>query len=309
MNHQSNKNLFKLIRTLSFIIGDGSIDKKQIRFSNSDKLVAKTILKDFRDFFRIKKSPSITLTVPRDFDEQKTSNKLDAWEDYLKYKISKVRKKHISYINGKEFISKKEYVEVSFISSKLYGVVSNYLSKIKEWALTDKKLTVAYLQGIYSAEGCISYSKFNRLRTIQIKMKDKEEIFFITKLLNFLGINNSGMKSFKDGSYFIYITNRENIKKCYEIDIFRINQKRKDKLKEVLNNYQRIQVASHFKEDRYSQIISLLGNEKNINSHNLSRQLNMSLCRTQVLLQNGFNERKWDRLWNGEEFLYMSKNG
>src|SRR3989344_7319978 len=40
------------------------------------------------------------------------------------------------------------------------------------------------------------------------------------------------------------------------------------------------------------------------NSLELSRKLNMSLIRTQVLLKKGFDKGMWIRNWNGIEFTY-----
>lgn len=299
----------KLVRSLAFIIGDGSIEKRRIRFSNSDKLVIKTILNDFIDSFNITKKPKITLTVPRHFSNKKTLNTIKDWEYYINKKIDKTKKKHLTNIKGKPFKSLKEYIEVSFTSPSLSKIVQKIIPIIKLESLKNNSLSISYLQGIYAAEGSVYHRKKNAMRAIQINMKNKDEIDYIVKLLNFINIKNSGLKHFnKQKTWYIYISGKKNIKKCEQISLFYINEKRKNKLKEIANNYQRRQSTHFKKKNRYTQIIEILHKYETINSYNLSKKLDISLIRTQVLLQRGFNENEWNRFWNGKELVYF-KNG
>lgn len=300
-----------IVRTIAFIIGDGSIENGRIRFSNSEKSIIKVVLNDLINCFAIKEF-YVTLVVPKYFDKGLILEKIREWENYLSIRINKIYIKHETSIDGKPFISVKEYVEVALISKTISTIINKILYLIKEESLNDKTLATSYLQGIYAAEGSASYSNKNRLRTVQLKMRDEKEVEYIVMLLNKIGIGNSGLKYYPQshGAWHVYITGKDNIEKCNKIDLFTINQSRKNKLQELVNSYQRRQSKHIEKIGRYNQVIKTLAKYAVINSLNLSKELDLSLVRTQILLQMGFKEGFWDRFWNGKEFLYtINKNG
>ena len=99
----------KLVRSIFFIMGDGSIDKNRIRFANSNKLAVKNVLVDLSNIFNLKKS-WISLTFPKNSKEIEVENLVKNWETYLGYKINSIYKKHDTKIRGQSFNSKKEYV-------------------------------------------------------------------------------------------------------------------------------------------------------------------------------------------------------
>ena len=170
--------------------------------------------------------------------------------------------------------------------------------------MLNKSLSIAYLQGIYAAEGSITSREKNKLRVIQLNMKDKNEIIYIKKVLNLLNIRNSGERfDLGNNAWYINITGRKEIETCLDMDIFKINSERKIKLEKVINNYERYQVTPVKNKERFLQITSIL-NDGTFNSLQVSNALNMSLIRTQVLLKKGFDKGKWNRIWNGSEFIY-----
>src|SRR3989344_2763424 len=287
----------ELIRSVAFIIGDGDIGKRRVRFANSNKLAIKSILSDISKIFNLK-NPWIKLTYPRNSKKSKIIESVKEWETYLGYKINGVYEKHNTKIRGKPFKSKKEYVEVSFHSSTLSEIIIRILPILRKEILLNKSLSIAYLQGIYAAEGSITSREKNKLRVIQLNMKDKNEIIYIKKVLNLLNIRNSGERfDLGNNAWYINITGRKEIETCLDMDIFKINSER------IINNYERYQVTPVKNKERFLQITSIL-NDGTFNSLQVSNALNMSLIRTQVLLKKGFDKGKWNRIWNGSEFIY-----
>ncbi|MBI2507488.1 hypothetical protein HYV89_00885 [Candidatus Woesearchaeota archaeon] len=294
----------ELVRSISFIIGDGDLGRTHVRFSNSDKLSVKSVLTDLINSFNLKVKPYFTLTYPRHFNQNEVKDSIKEWELELGYKINRVYEKHITSILGIPFKSKKEFVEVSFFSLTLPLIIKKILPIVKQESLRNKFLGIGYLQGIYSSEGSISYRKENQMRMIQLSMKNNEEVAYVSKLLDFLKIRNSGVKFFeKSNSWYITISGRENIERSFDIDIFGINSGRKLKLEEVIKGYQRYQVSPLNKDVRYLQIIKIIDRDI-FDSFEISKKLNMSLIRTQILLKKGFDDGVWDRTWNGSKFLY-----
>jgi len=293
----------ELVRSISFIIGDGNIDKKGVRFANSNKLAVKSVLLDLSKIFRLKE-PWISLTYPQNSKKSEVIGLVKSWEYYLGHKMRGVYEKHNTKIKEKPFKSKKEFVEVSFHSSTLSEIVKRILPKLRKEILLNKSLSIVYLQGIYAAEGSITSREKNKLRVIQLNMKDKSEIIYIKKVLDLINIRNSGEKfDLGNNTWYINITGRKELEKCFNIDIFKIHSERKQKLKEVISDYERYQVSPMKNKDRFSQIKCIL--EQGIfNSLELSSKLNMSLIRTQVLLKKGFDKGMWIRRWNGIEFTY-----
>ena len=293
----------ELIRSIAFIIGDGDIDKKRVRFANSNKLAIKSVLFDMSKVFNLK-NPWTKLTYPRDSKKYKIMGLVNDWESYLGYKMNGVYEKHNTKIKEKQFKSKKEYVEITFHSSTLSEILKRILPILRKEILFNKSLSIAYLQGIYAAEGSITSREKNKLRVIQLNMKDKNEIIYIKKVLNLLNIRNSGERFvLGNNAWYINITGRKEIEKCFNINLFKINSERKQKLKEVINNYERYQVSPMKNKYRFFQIKNIL-EQGSFSSLELSNKLNMSLIRTQVLLKKGFDKEMWNRNWNGVEFTY-----
>src|SRR3989344_1511698 len=90
----------ELIRSVAFIIGDGDIGKRRVRFANSNKLAIKSILSDISKIFNLK-NPWIKLTYPRNSKKSKIIESVKEWETYLGYKINGVYEKHNTKIRGK----------------------------------------------------------------------------------------------------------------------------------------------------------------------------------------------------------------
>lgn len=300
-NLELNENL---VRSLAFIIGDGSIEENQIRFSNSDESTVKNILSDLTNSFNLRNKPWIKLIFPRDSNKKEVNDLVNKWEYLLGYRIDGVYKKHITEIRGIPFHSIKDFVELSFYSKTLPIIIRRILPVVRKESLKNKVLAIAYLQGIYVAEGSISYRTKNSWRAIQLNMRDKSEVFFIKELLDRLEIMNSGVKLYKKtNAWYLIITGRSNIQKCFDIDLFKINSKRKNKLEEVINNYKRNQVPPMKNEERFLRIREILSYAVS-NSLEISNKLGMSLIRTQVLLKKGFDRGVWNRIWDGNEFVY-----
>lgn len=296
-----------LSRLIGFILGDGSVGKRSIRMSNTEISIIQYTLK-YLSILGLDYLIKLMLVIPKNYSDKQLEKSKNKWYGILKRKINYVYRKHDSKINNKESVFKKEYIELSVESSSLARIFKKLIPKIKEYILKDIRLQKAYLQGIYAAEGSITSSDKNRLRQIFILMKNEKEIEYIQKLLDNLGIFNSGVKKYKkENVWYISITNYHNLKKLKSMDLFLIHESKKKKLIKILDNYQRTQTISKNREFRYHQIKSLIQKHKKLSSIELTKKLDTSLCRTQVLLRDGWINHLWSRKWNGNEFIYFLK--
>lgn len=287
------------IRNIGLIIGDGCITNTTVRISSSEP----KIIKSFIDFLKNLKCNNIGiyLTIIKSRDAFKLKK---VWSRTLKTDITAVYKKPITTIRGKIFRTRKECVEI-FLSSKSLAFMLKYLlPKLREIILHNKQLQKAYLQGIFSAEGSVTYREKNNYRVVQIDMRNEEEIKFISKVLPNFNISFCGPKEY-NGMWYIHITNQQNLRKLVQLDIFTLHPVRKIKLENVLQMYKIDQVIRKEKEKRFFQIGRILESSRKT-AEEVSQQIKISLCRTQVLLKDGYDKGLWKRMRkNGYKSSYI----
>lgn len=150
--------------------------------------------------------------------------------------------------------------------------------KISDFVLSDNSLSIAAVRGAFDAEGSVT---FTGSRRISITSNSKKWLLDIEQILSKLRIES---KIFEDKSkrkepiYRVLIFHKSNLKKFLEI-IKPLHQKRKEKLKEILNNY------TKNPQREFHKRILLSIKKGNVRRRDISRDIKQSL----VLVGNNIN--------------------
>ena len=177
----------------------------------------------------------------------------------------------------------KEAVLNNAIVKRLFSEINPIAIKL---CSQDKNLTSAYIRGIMSAEGSPKYNIASGSRSVHLKMKDKNEINFIHNLLNNMKIVSSVLYSKTEHMWIISISGRGELRKLEEMDVFKLTEKKKRRLENLLNSYKREQVKIGDVSKYYvSKLIELEKYDNEITAPKLARFVNRSRTRTSFVLR------------------------
>ncbi len=193
----------------------------------------------------------------------------ERWANILNFSISQIR--HVRYTP----IATQEGARIQTWCAGLWRILHSADQEIREKLRNSPKETkIAYLRGIFAAEGSV------RRMEIRILMKDQQEIAFIKEIFGDLGIHAGNIKFNKcNGAYNLSITGYKNIKKFKDMDGFKLHQKRKEKLESIFLNYDH-------KLPRYArleQLKEIIKNDNFQSNHQLSKILNTGYCNTTII--------------------------
>jgi len=241
----------------SFLIGDGCVNESKIRAYNTEPQPLTYFVELLRDYGY--NSPNVYVAVPKFIDDSQLQHFSKKWAEILRVPLGsiRVRKEHERYEDGHLVESDKECVEVSCFSDTLAWIFSR-LVVLAEKALPNLlDFQKAYLQGIFSAEGSVVYRKKNGYRAVLIDMKNEREIKRIAEFLNNFGVTVHDPRK-SNGAWYVHVTNRQNLEKLAELDIFVLHPPRKRKLEDILKKYKRRQTIACKKNVRFLQIAEAL---------------------------------------------------
>lgn len=186
---------------------------------------------------------------------------------YLRIKFSKKLNINKNYITSIAFKEKskphhKDIIEVWANNASAKRNFDNVISTVKEKCLKNNNLAIEYIKGIMAAEASPKYSIKSGSREIRLKMKNEEEIKYIGKLLNNIGIKSSILKvKTEDGMWVVAISGFYELNKLNELDIFEIESNKRNRLKDIISSYKRIQVKKGDVERFYLEKLKLLNNK------------------------------------------------
>jgi len=206
--------------------------KKGIYFGNSDA----SLLRLFLDFTEQKIGIArlefkTTINVPR----------LPASEDAVKGRWSKellLPLENFTRICVDPRIN-REYAQVYFNSILLAELLNTLYASSKEAVLSDSKLCVCFLRGLFAAEGSVLLKKSEVLHHITFSSKDSELIQFLEKCLRLLGV--------KPGKYMLNGMNLQiyglpNFRRIRELGIHTLHPDKREKFELGFANYKRTNV-------------------------------------------------------------------
>lgn len=238
------------VKGVSYYIGDGRMTApRSLSTVNQDIETIKFFIKWLQKYFK--------------FDLQNIKIKILIAQPSFNGSILKKRFSKKLGIKYKEIHSIKQKYKSKPHHSNLVEIWANNVSArrnfdksiplVKKRCLKNKKLAIAYVKGIMAAEGSPKYHKKSGSRNVHLKMKDKKEIIYIGNLLNdVIGIKSSILKvKSEEGMWLITISGIEEIKKLNELNIFEIESRKRNRLREISKSYKRAQVKKGYVEDYY----------------------------------------------------------
>jgi len=221
----------KFIEGVGYYIGDGRMKTNRgLSTSNTDMETIKFFLYWLKKYFNARtKNIKINIFLPRsNFNVISEKRK---WSKLLGANISSVKQKY----KYKDYY--KTQIEVLYSRTITKLLLDKLLPIIKEECLTNKSFAMAYLRGIMAAEGSPRYNAKCHQRAVHLKMKDKSEVKYVFKLLQFLGLTPSFLFSKQDSEWLVSISGFSEIKELDKINVFRSHLEKKKKLKKILSNY------------------------------------------------------------------------
>jgi len=142
----------------------------------------------------------------------------------------RIGEKRLKISKGK--YNKKIKYRICMDNAIVVDLILDTREQIRAAVLKDEELAAAYVRGIMAGEGTV-YN--NRSKYVRLEMKTADEINFVRKLLDILGITCTHHKrTTREGMESLYIGGKENIKKYYELVGFGCETKRQEKLKKLV---------------------------------------------------------------------------
>jgi transcriptional regulator with XRE-family HTH domain len=171
----------------------------------------------------------------------------------------------------------QEGARIEVWCAALYRIMHKLNPKIRKIILdSEEDIKISYIRGIYAAEGSVK----ERDKAVRLNMKDKDELIFVQKLLNSLGIT-SALEKYNPFSrtYELRINGYDNIAKFVKIKGFGLHKKRTEKLEKCFDNYGKLPYCV-----RLRQIRKLLDDKKSITHEDLSLFLDITYSHSYHLI-------------------------
>jgi len=133
----------------------------------------------------------------------------------------------------------QEYAQIYFNSVVLVELLKTIHEKVKSLILSQTKFAVAYLRGIFAAEGSVILRKSGILHHLNISSKDEKVIEFLKECLASVGITPS---EYQSKSRNLPIHSWRNFKRFKELGIHTLHPEKREKFEHGFANYKRTNV-------------------------------------------------------------------
>ena len=285
----------KFIEGVGYYIGDGRIKTNRgLSTSNTDMETIKFFLYWLKKYFNARtKNIKINIFLPR--SNFNVSSERRKWSKLLGANINSVKRKY------KYKDHHKTQIEVLYSRAITKLLLDKLLPIIKEECLTNKSFAMAYLRGIMAAEGSPKYNAKCHQRAVHLKMKDKSEVKYVFKLLQFLGLTPSFLFSKQDGEWLVSISGFSELKELDKINIFRSHLEKKKKLKKILSNYHHRQAKKGKVREFY--LSKLFEFEGKYGKYCTAKQLSEYTRRDKTRVINVLRKLQRDELLRGERIM------
>jgi len=217
--------------------GEGS-KSKGLYFGNSDP----SLLHRFLEFAEHKlgidrKKFKVTINVPTLLDPDKVKEK---WANELSIPV-----RNFTRVCGDPRI-RKEYSQVYFNSVILAKLMDDLYSRSKAFILHNRRASVAFLRGIFAAEGSVLVKNSGVLHHITFSSKDSELIQFLEQCLCLNGVKPS---KYMINGMNLQIYGLSNFKHVRKLGIHTLHPEKREKFEQGFANYKRVNVL-HGEEAR-----------------------------------------------------------
>ena len=285
----------EFVAGIGYYIGDGRLKTSRgLSAVSIDLDTIKFFLNWLTKYFNADtKNIKINISLPRsDFNLGLEKRK---WSKLLGVNINSVKRK----CKYKDY--HKTLVEVCYFRTISKLTLDKLIPLIKEKCSTNKHFAAAYLRGIMAAEGSPRYNEKSHQRAIHLKMKDKTEVEYICKLLQFLDFTPDLFFSKQDKGWIASITGFYELKRSEEMNIFKLNGKRKERLKGMLSNYHHQQVKKGKVKEFY--LTKLFEFEKRHGKYSTAKQLSKYLKRDKTRVVTVLRKLQKNKLLSGERII------
>ncbi len=284
---------------IGYYVGDGRLKpNKGLSTTNTDVKAIKIFLNWLKKYFSVDdKDVIINIYLPcLDFNVNSEKKK---WSKLLEANINSVKSKY-EYKNHHKIL-----IEVCYFRKIAKLILDKLGPIIKEKCLANKSLAKAYIRGIMTAEGSVKHDEKSHQKAIHLKMKNKSEVEYVFKLLQFVGLTPSFLFSKQDNEWLTTISGCDELEKLDEMDIFKSNGERRRKFKEILSDYQHRQVKKGRVKEFY--LTKLLEFERKHGEYCTAKELSKYLKRSKSRVLNVLRELRESKLVIGERIIKIGK--
>lgn len=285
----------KLIKGLGLYVGEGQRKSNKVALSNTEPRILNFFIKWLNGIFDVDMSNIRGyLYIPKeDVDKEKVKKK---WNK--KIKLRKNQLKSIYYYEN----SKKECCLLVYGNKIIHDIINSLIPIIKKVVKEKKKFIIPYLQGLFAAEGDVRI-KGENIHHIELGMKNREEITFISDLLKRLNIDAS-IKNNK-GCFTLTVNRKVNIKKLVNVNIFELHPERKRLLEKALDNFVQSQVGRNKVLEHYATYFK---KNKILTVKKLMKLTGKSESQCRRILKRFFEENIIERSKKGNTYSYYPNN-
>ncbi|MCK4327606.1 MAG: hypothetical protein KAW41_03950 [Candidatus Diapherotrites archaeon] len=124
-------------------------------------------------------------------------------------------------------------LSIFYNSVILRSVLASIMENLKPMILQDPQLVAGYLRGYLAAEAYVGAND----RAIQTASTRKEELAYLGKCFDVIGVKASMSKATSTSPPRIIVTNFDSFMKLYKLDVFRLHPYKKANLLSKLLNY------------------------------------------------------------------------
>ena len=285
----------KFVEGIGYYIGDGRIKTNRgLSTVNTNVDTIKFFLKWLKKYFNAKiENIRINIFLPRlDFDVNLEKRK---WSRVLRANINSVKRKY------KFKKHHKTIIEVYYSRTITKLILDKLIPITKEKCSTEESFAIAYIRGIMAAEGSPKYDEKSHQRAVHLKMKDKSEVKYVFKLLQFLGLTPSFLFSKEDNEWLVSISGFSELKKLDKINIFGSHLEKKRKLKKILSNYHHHQAKKGQVREFY--ITKLFEFERKYEKYCTAKQLSEYIKRDKTRVISVLRKLQRDGLLRGKRIM------
>jgi hypothetical protein len=219
---------------LGLLLGNGSLLRHTVRFSNSHMFCVRKYLENMEDVFNKEKNDfSYNLSVP--FNSNPKSAEA-SWKRYLSLK------KEISVSISKKGRLYDGVLTVDLNDKSFKNLIVLYKKFLLSKSFASSPFITGFLRGFMAAEGTIIPGKVrkNVPNCIQFPQKGKSLPKLIVYYLDLLGIDARVTVKQREADYYCAnITGRQNFKKMSELGLFDLHPEKKRKVEIGLKSYKR----------------------------------------------------------------------
>lgn len=253
----------------SLSLGDGlnnpSIRNTHYNFSNNNYGLVKLIYDWLIKYFNINEKDFQFFLFSKDQDNTNSINNITTM-----FNISKSLIK--TYFSDRH---DKDTLTIQMSNPIFQSIYLNLFIKLQKIIINNRKFRLAFLKGLFAAEGHMKHSKYNTIESINYSYNPKTEL----ELAEFIQecLSRESIKNRNNETGTVYICGYQNLIRFYLLGTMDLHKKKRNKLLKLIKNTKFI---LYFQQNSLSTL-------RNINQNKLAKILHCSQpCISKLLSKN-----------------------